>query len=594
MLKEQSGKDSISREQPNRISRPPAEGERNAIVGYHGQYSVAASLTLRHLREEKLEKIRVADPRAERVDDFLMFSQGRIDAYQVKWSRYPDLFTLNDLTKTSNLAPSIFCQLARGWKKLKDDYPTKRIVVHLVTNGSPSTSKNAFMPLEQPAPSPNHFAAFIEQVWMPAHNALPNEGFEVPETWSNAWNHVRIASGLDEEEFESFVGDCNLDLNYHFDADLAYASETDKTMWKSDIGHIVSMIFETVADPGYIIELSWDQLLQRLGWSDRFELRSRHEFPVDEKLYRAIDPTVQELVGAISRLSGGYIALLGTPGSGKSTLLTKTLKTLSVSERVVSYYAYVPDDAGLRSVRGESENFFHDLVLQLDRAGFRVGKSLSIPGRAELGKRFFKQLHDLHNDWTTTNRKTIILVDGLDHIEREQKPDRSLLFDLPDPDQVPHGVYFVIGAQTEASIPRRIRVSIQNQDRKIEMQPLKRQQVFNIMRAVDLGNDIPQSEQDIIYNRSAGHPLALSYIVNRLRLREGAEQVVKEIEDSALFEGDIEATYSTFWDQFEGDADLKYLLGLFARIRGAIDLSWAKKVGKRLSSRTDRQFRSLL
>ena len=576
-MEEYPGKDLVCNEQPSHISRPPAEGERNAIVGYHGQYSVAASLILRHLREEKLEKIRVADPRAERVDDFLMFSQGRIDAHQVKWSRFPDLFTLNDLTKTSNSAPSIFSQLARGWKKLKGDYPTRRIVVHFVTNGSPSTSTNAIMPLEQPAPSPNHFAAFIEQVWNPAHNALPNEGFEVPETWSNAWKHMRIASGLDDEEFESFVGDCNLDLSYNFDANLAYASETDKTMWESDIGHIVSMIFETVADPGYIIELSWDQLLQRLGWSNRFELRSRHEFPVDEKLYRAIDPTVQELLGAISKLAGGYIALLGTPGSGKSTLLTKTLRALSESERVVSYYAYVPDDQGLRSLRGESANFFHDLVLQFDRAGFRVGKSISIPGRAELGKRFYKQLHDLHNDWTTTGRKTIILVDGLDHIERAQKTDRSLLFDLPEPDQVPDGVYFVIGTQTEASIPSRIRASIQNQDRKIKMQPLKRQQALDIMRGADLGNDISPSQQDLIFDRSAGHPLALSYIVNRLRLTENTEQVVKEIEDSALFEGDIEATYATYWDQFEGDADLKHLLGLIARIRGVIDLSWVRR-----------------
>ena len=45
--------------------------------------------------------------------------------------------------------------------------------------------------------------------------------------------------------------------------------------------------------------------------------------------------------------------------------------------------------------------------------------------------------------------KTIILIDGLDHIEREIRPDRSLLSDLPLPEQVPQGVVIVFGSQTD-------------------------------------------------------------------------------------------------------------------------------------------------
>ena len=64
----------------------PAEGERNAIVGYDGQYRVSASLILEGLLNAQLDWVRIADPEAGQVDDLQIGSQGRVDAYQVKWS----------------------------------------------------------------------------------------------------------------------------------------------------------------------------------------------------------------------------------------------------------------------------------------------------------------------------------------------------------------------------------------------------------------------------------------------------------------------------------------------------------------------------
>lgn len=49
---------------------PPAEGERRAVIGLFAQYRISASLILLSLRDQTLEWIRVADPKAGRVDDF--------------------------------------------------------------------------------------------------------------------------------------------------------------------------------------------------------------------------------------------------------------------------------------------------------------------------------------------------------------------------------------------------------------------------------------------------------------------------------------------------------------------------------------------
>src|SRR5215813_293998 len=85
--------------QHSHIAYPPAEGERRAMSGYYPQYHISASLILRSLREENLQWIRIADPQAGRVDDLQIGSQSRIDAFQVKWGQYQELFTYRELTR---------------------------------------------------------------------------------------------------------------------------------------------------------------------------------------------------------------------------------------------------------------------------------------------------------------------------------------------------------------------------------------------------------------------------------------------------------------------------------------------------------------
>ena len=62
------------------VGRPvrPGDGERRAIVGFYGQYNVAANVILKSLHQEGLEWVRVADPLAGSVDDLQIGSQGSV------------------------------------------------------------------------------------------------------------------------------------------------------------------------------------------------------------------------------------------------------------------------------------------------------------------------------------------------------------------------------------------------------------------------------------------------------------------------------------------------------------------------------------
>ena len=145
----------------------PGDGERRSAGGLFAQYRYAAWVILRELSVDRLDWIKVADPEAGQVDDLLVGTSNRVDGFQVKWSTFPGTITPSDLLHPREGKDPLLKQLANGWKTLQTSYPTSRIVVHLVTNDSPSTTKSNILPTGSIEPSPNHLASFFEQAWKP-------------------------------------------------------------------------------------------------------------------------------------------------------------------------------------------------------------------------------------------------------------------------------------------------------------------------------------------------------------------------------------------------------------------------------------------
>jgi hypothetical protein len=538
------------------------------MSGYVPQYEVASSIVLRQLRDGTLKWVRVADPEAGRVDDLQVGSESRVDGFQVKWSQFGGPFTFKDLVGEKPSSPNLLAQLADGWTRLRAAHPGHRVVVHLVTNQTPSVGDK--VPAGDPKPEPCHFASFLAQAWGSFRESSPGN---VPDVWSSAWETLRLGSGLEKESFCHFVRDCELELGYNA-PDLRTARRRDEETLHNDLKELAQFLPTVVADKARIVELSRDQLIDGLGWRARVEFRSRHEFPVIEELYQPVQQSVRDLEEALRRLRGGYIGVVGTPGSGKSTLLTMVLR--SRPERVVRYYAYVPDARDPAVLRGESVNFLHDVVLDLERMGFRAGEGLSGFDRDELLGRLHAQLLLLHKDWQAMGRATIILVDGLDHIEREAKPERSLIRDLPQPDQVPEGVYFILGSQTDTPFPDRIQYEVRKPERRIEMGPLDRGAVFRIIESASAGVLLSQEQKEQVYALSAGHPLSLGILLKRLADADGPTGLQSVLDSAEAYQGNIEREYYSYWKQVESDPELAQLLALLGRMRTVIDLGWVR------------------
>ncbi len=216
------------------------------------------------------------------------------------------------------------------------------------------------------------------------------------------------------------------------------------------------------------------------------------------------------------------------------------------------------------------------MVVALENVGFQTGKAIGHVNDQQLHKQFQQQLDLLHEDYRSRGHKTIILIDGLDHIAREQRPQRSLLQVLPFPEQIRDGVYVVLGSQTDqlVDLPDQVQYAIEQPARRIEMQPLSRAAVARIVERANVSVRLSTEQREQLYVLSGGHPLALTYLLGRLDSLQPDQEAQEVLDRTERYAGNIEAQYYSYWRQVAGDAEVIHMLGLLARWRGMIDLRW--------------------
>ena len=113
---------------------------------------------------------------------------------------------------------------------------------------------------------------------------------------------------------------------------------------------------------------------------------------------------------------------------------------------------------------------------------------------------------------------------------------------------MPDGVLIVLGSQTDQldDMPSAVQASLKA-ERRIEIQPLSRGAVFSILEKSSLAQRLTDAEQEEVFARSDGHPLALRYMVNLLESATSREELEGMLRSVPRFEGSIEGQYLTYW-----------------------------------------------
>jgi len=550
----------------NKNTTLPSSGERRAVGGFGNQYKVAANIILDHLKRGDLLSIKIADPDAGRVDDFQIASRNRIDAYQVKWTKWPGNLTLTDLTKNTKdekgkLKPNLIAQLADGWKKIKSLNVGRSVFVHLVTSDQASNTK-----FQKDSLPYHHLAFFLSEEWGKNPTSADRGEF------AKVWHQIQTASALaDENEFRAFVESCIIETSYRLPVpEPEHSINQDYLL----VDQIHNKLFNLAEGKTIRIELDHAQLLNLLGWPKE-DFKNRHEFVLNELNFNPNVETEKEVEQKLSKLDQGYLILLGQPGTGKSTLLTRVLASRKFM--VVSYYVYLPDTAASLRTSGEAQNFLHDIILGLNRAGYRHGQPF-IPNRLDQQQECFQnQMKQINSKWLTTGVRTVLLIDGLDHIDREQHASYPLYNCLPHPDSVLPGLIFVLGTQTDSFIPIPIRSSVREDSRRINIKPLPAQAVRSILQKLSFETPLTENQIAKSIEICSGHPLFLQYLIQRMKIADSAEQRDALIESMPSVGGDIEKLYESYWAQISNNQEQMRLFSLLSRLRRSFRISWLTK-----------------
>jgi energy-coupling factor transporter ATP-binding protein EcfA2 len=312
------------------------------------------------------------------------------------------------------------------------------------------------------------------------------------------------------------------------------------------MGEVAALLPRLVADPSNRDRWSVSDLLARLGWRDPFALRHGHAFPVDA-LHQVNTRTQERLHQVLASVTAGYVGLVGPPGCGKSTLLAAGLLPAPRAALVRSL-AFVPDE-GHGLGRAEAEDFLQDVIAQLKAQG--LGSDI-VPGRqlTELRAQFEVLLREASERFRSAGVRTVVVVDGLDHVPREERPDHSFLRVLPQPHAVPEGVVFVLGTQRLEldGMPPEVSRQAAGDDRCVTVAPLSREAVRRLADAAGIPADVDRLE---LYDRAAGHPLSTRYGIEGLSQAETPAGRQDWLRNGPAFGGDVDTFYQRAWHDLD-------------------------------------------
>ena len=391
----------------------PAMGERHARWGYGYQDKAATQRIIEVIKNEnrrgapRLEGVRLADVRAGRVDDFVLVWDDRVEGNSIKWRRSGKSMTWGQLVDKAGLMR----ELADGYESLKRTWEGRGVRVRLQTSYLPSERHHgqsvAGVSVEE----------FLRKHWECGPEAV------VSGVVQRAWMAVESRSGLNGEEFVEFVRACELSIGVR-EAQVEAGEDEESRQYKRQFDDLHKALATWIAEHPESEVVDRAYLFEALGLRPhRSDLVQR--FPSPRIPYRRNGKAAGKVGRLLAGLDGGYLAVVGATGVGKSTLVQDVLGT-NEGFVLIPYFAFLPDGEGSPRDRGEALAFYRNVVGRLDRE-FPGRGSLGID-RVEHGREALRRhMAQANHGFVAEGRKTVLLVDGLDHVTRESGIRESII-----------------------------------------------------------------------------------------------------------------------------------------------------------------------
>lgn len=485
---------------------------------------------------------------AKAVDDIMTSSEGRIRALQVKYAIDPlAVYRPEDFTNPSSR--TYFGRFANGWRQMRALHPNAELNIELVSNrGRDST-------LEPVIASDGCFTEAFIDGRLRGDPRRFRESLQAASGFSGADGASRFQDFLRAFRFvlrerplaELQMQICAEILDHHLGiSDAAVFFELKDLVERHAIelhGPITPEHINTV-------------LLRAQG---RFLLPQI--FPVDHAHFVAVPDLGRQLDAALADAAGGYVVVTGLPGSGKSTSLSKYFDQLEQSPQlaVCRYYCFVDPNDDAQRLRLEADALRTNLLAELHN---RFGDWLN--RRHDYGERnFISTLATLGRELSAHGRRLAVLLDGLDHAERDPLVHETVIRALPP--SLPDGVIFIIGTQELKNWePFTLREARARRHVQMPLFSLQETRTYLIERH---GLALDEAAVARFHAKSEGLPLYLHYIAARLAQAGSANTDIDAL--PAALGGDIRTYYGRLWANLDRDemSHARHLCGVLAVLR---------------------------
>jgi len=499
----------------------------------------------------------------DKFDDLVIFQEGKTIFLQVKYSNdeHQHALTKQDFSSTAPYDLALF-DLFKTWKDLNRPGCSWRICLAWDQPASDDPIRTVLIQL------PDHKSFLTGTTCYKFDcDALWPENGEVLSSW-NALK--KWSKSADRTTFKEFLDCLVIEVNYPKSTLLQdYTQGLEKklayTIEKIGIGvypndHLtVRQVAEslcTIAERRRATKnsnpISCKDIAQDIGIIQSYG-GIEQNFPVDETVLVTTPERVEQVAKALE--AHRTVVLTAEPGAGKSWFIENLEKHLQDTTQIVKHYCYTALEDPLSLKRITVNVLYGSLIAQILQSDENLGSYKT--------KRYASNLEELNLLLRNIKKKTLLIVDGIDHIWRVYQKNRGGLTEdettifqaLSQLDYSNSYVSLLIASQPIEQLGK-ITPFYQ-----CLLAPLTETFVEEL-----LGNHaIPNSEVNeislshIIHEKSNGNALYCKYLIDHV-LANKAQTSFDWITSLPAYQFNLTGYYQYLYEQIQGDTRVPYAL----------------------------------
>ena len=499
----------------------------------------------------------------DKFDDLTIYQEGKTTFLQIKYSNEENQHTLTkkdfsssspydlalfDLFKTWSALhkPGTVWKVGLAWDEPIPGDPIYKVLVHLPNCESllPGTTCHQFD---------------CDLLW-------PEEG-EVLSSWSAL---KKQSKSIDRKLFKSFL-ECLIievglpkssllqDYTYGLENLLARIIEMigigiypNDHLSVRDTAERICSIVRTKRSTENSARISCDEIAKNAGIIQSYG-GFEQKFPIDEAFLVTTPERIDQVIDALKEHRS--VVLTAEPGAGKSWFIENIEKHLVGTTQIIKHYCYTALEDPLSLKRITVNALYGNLITQI----IQSDENLS---RVKV-KRYASNLDELNLLLRSIEKKTLLIVDGIDHIWRVYQKNRGELTE----DQT---TILKALSQLDCSNPN---VSILIVSQPIEhlrtltdfytctLAPLPEPFVMALLEKYSVPNSVVNevSLSYIIHRKSNGNALYCKYLIEHT-LQNKATSSFEWIDSLPAYEFNLTGYYQYLYEQIQKDSGVPYAL----------------------------------